>query len=328
MRYGLSHWSCSRRPNQSTRAHIPPDPSCASHPFAFRSSKREPESPPALGPSIFLVPSVHRSIFLLTADLNFRACYLGNIVLRSMYSGIIRLQKSSLLKTKTSISSCTSPVLIEKAAAVNRPLPAHDLRRFGFRGRSRDIVAASGSLADDRSDMKKTVALKSFLYSTVVMALLLTGCANAVPFPDPATDAPKAEGAAQTAVLAGGCFWGVEAVFDALAGVQDAVSGYAGGSADQAHYEIVSTGRTGHAEAVQITYDPSRITYGQILKVYFSIAHDPTQLNRQGPDRGTQYRSAVFYANDEQKRIAEAYIQQLNQAKIYPRAIVTKLESL
>jgi len=160
------------------------------------------------------------------------------------------------------------------------------------------------------------------------MALLLMGCANAVPFPDPATDAPKAEGAAQTAVLAGGCFWGVEAVFDALAGVQDAVSGYAGGSADQANYEIVSTGRTGHAEAVQITYDPSRITYGQILKVYFSIAHDPTQLNRQGPDRGTQYRSAIFYANDEQKRIAEAYIQQLNQAKIYPRAIVTKLESL
>jgi peptide-methionine (S)-S-oxide reductase len=152
--------------------------------------------------------------------------------------------------------------------------------------------------------------------------------ATAAPFPAPTVDAPKAPGKMQTAVLAGGCFWGVEAVFDAIAGVSDAVSGYAGGPANRAQYETVSTGKTGHAESVEITYDPSKITYGQLLKVYFSVAHDPTELNRQGPDTGTQYRSTIFYANDEQKHIAEAYIAQLNQAKVFNAPIVTTLEPL
>ncbi len=145
-------------------------------------------------------------------------------------------------------------------------------------------------------------------------------------FPDAAVDVPKAASASkQTAVLAGGCFWGVEAVFDHLKGVKDVVSGFAGGDKSTAHYQTVSTGTTGHAESVKITYDPSQITFGQILKVYFSVAHDPTQLNRQGPDHGTQYRSAVFYMNDEQKKITEAYIQQLDAAHVYSRPIVTQV---
>jgi peptide-methionine (S)-S-oxide reductase len=133
---------------------------------------------------------------------------------------------------------------------------------------------------------------------------------SAVEFPAPAVDIP-APAAKQTAsvVLAGGCFWGVEAVFERLKGVSDAVSGYAGGKKSTAHYEIVSSGTTGHAESVQVTYDPSQISFGKLLEVYFSVAHDPTELNRQGPDYGTQYRSAIFYANDEQKRVAEAYIK-------------------
>ena len=129
----------------------------------------------------------------------------------------------------------------------------------------------------------------------------------------------------QTAVLAGGCFWGIQAVFEHVKGVISATSGYSGGAANTAQYEVVSTGRTGHAESVQIIYDPSQISYGRLLQVYFSVAHDPTQLNRQGPDEGTQYRSAIFYANNEQKRIAEAYIDQLDQAKIFRRPIVTKV---
>jgi peptide-methionine (S)-S-oxide reductase len=151
---------------------------------------------------------------------------------------------------------------------------------------------------------------------------------SAAPFPAPTVDTPKAAGKTQTAVLAGGCFWGVEAVFDEVAGVKDAVSGYAGGPANLAHYEIVSSGTTGHAESVEITYDPSKVSYGQLLQIYFSVAHDPTELNRQGPDTGTQYRSTIFYANDEQKRIAEAYIAQLNQAKVFHGKIVTTLEPL
>src|SRR5881296_2158156 len=147
--------------------------------------------------------------------------------------------------------------------------------------------------------------------------------------PKPAKDVPaSAPGIEQTAVLAGGCFWGVEAVFERLKGVSNVVSGFAGGSRATAHYEIVSMGMTGHAESVQITYDPSQITYGQLLKVFFAVAHDPTELNRQGPDEGTQYRSAIFYNGDEQKRIAEAYIAQLDQAKVFPRRIVTQLVPL
>jgi len=147
-------------------------------------------------------------------------------------------------------------------------------------------------------------------------------------FPDAAVDSTAQNAGPQTAVFAGGCFWGVEAVFDHLKGVTDAVSGFSGGNAKTAHYDMVSNGNTGHAESVKVTYDPTQITYGQLLKVFFSVAHDPTELNRQGPDEGTQYRSAIFYANDEQKRIAEAYIQQLNEAKIFKRPIVTQVVAL
>ena len=147
--------------------------------------------------------------------------------------------------------------------------------------------------------------------------------------PAPAVDAPRASAPGrETAVLAGGCFWGVQAVFQHVKGVITATSGYSGGSAKTAQYEIVSTGETGHAESVQIVYDPAQITYGELLRVFFSVAHDPTQLNRQGPDQGTQYRSAIFYANDDQKRIAQAYIAQLDQAKVFSRPIVTQVVSL
>jgi peptide-methionine (S)-S-oxide reductase len=131
-----------------------------------------------------------------------------------------------------------------------------------------------------------------------------------------------------TAVLAAGCFWGVEAVFESLKGVSDVVSGYAGGSKSTAHYEIVSLGQTGHAESVKITFNPSQITFDQLLKVFFAVAHNPTELNRQGPDTGTQYRSAIFYTSEDQKRMAEAYIQQLTQAKAFPQPIVTQIVPL
>jgi peptide-methionine (S)-S-oxide reductase len=158
------------------------------------------------------------------------------------------------------------------------------------------------------------------------LAASLLSAGPKAPFPDAVVDEPVASAKAkQTAVLAGGCFWGVEAVFDKLKGVTDAVSGFAGGDRSTAHYETVSSGSTGHAESVKITYDPSQITYGQLLKVYFAIAHDPTELNRQGPDEGTQYRSAIFYMNDDQKRIAEAYIKQLDEAHIYSHPIVTQV---
>jgi peptide-methionine (S)-S-oxide reductase len=132
----------------------------------------------------------------------------------------------------------------------------------------------------------------------------------------------------QTAVLAGGCFWGIQAVFQHVKGVLSATSGYSGGTAKTAQYEIVSSGRTGHAESVNIVYDPSQITYGQLLRVFFSVAHDPTQLNRQGPDQGSQYRSVIFYTSDDQKRIAKAYIAQLENAKVYRRRIVTEVVPL
>lgn len=144
----------------------------------------------------------------------------------------------------------------------------------------------------------------------------------------PALDNPKAAGPAQTAVLAAGCFWGVQGVFEHVRGVKKVIAGYAGGERSTAHYEIVSSGNTGHAESVQITFDPAAISYGQILQIAFSVVHDPTQLNRQGPDVGTQYRSALFYANDDQKRIAEAYIAQLDQSHAFARPIVTRVERL
>jgi peptide-methionine (S)-S-oxide reductase len=148
-------------------------------------------------------------------------------------------------------------------------------------------------------------------------------------FPDPAVDTTLAEKPGQSrAILAGGCFWCVEAVYKNLDGVSSVKSGYAGGTADTADYETVSTGTTDHAESVEVVYDPSRISYGQILKVFFAIAHDPTQLNRQGPDTGRQYRSAIFYGDDEQKRVAEAYIDQLNKAHVFDQKIVTEVVPL
>ena len=146
-------------------------------------------------------------------------------------------------------------------------------------------------------------------------------------FPDPEID--LAEGAGeQTVVLAGGCFWCVEAVFEQVEGIRGMTSGYAGGSADTADYDTVCTGRTGHAEAVQVRYDPRTISYGQVLKLFFSVAHDPTTLNRQGNDVGTQYRSAIFYASPDQQRVAQAYIDQLDRAGVYTQKIVTSLEPL
>src|SRR5580704_4837839 len=144
------------------------------------------------------------------------------------------------------------------------------------------------------------------------------------PFPKPAIDEPVANAKGQeTAVISGGCFWGVQAVFEHTKGVTSATAGYAGGSAETAHYEMVGSGSTGHAESVKIVFDPSKITYGQILMIIFSVAHNPTELNKQGPDWGTQYRSSIFYANDSQKKIAEAYIAQLNAAKVYNQKIAT-----
>jgi peptide-methionine (S)-S-oxide reductase len=161
-------------------------------------------------------------------------------------------------------------------------------------------------------------------------AWIATGSAaeKAVKLPAPAFDAPVAGQGAQTAVFAGGCFWGVQAVFQHTQGVLNAVSGYAGGKKETANYEAVGSGATGHAESVQVTYDPTRISYGKLLQIYFSVAHDPTQLDRQGPDSGTQYRSAIFFADASQKQVAERYIAQLEAAHVFPRKIVTQLAPL
>ncbi|WP_159914661.1 peptide-methionine (S)-S-oxide reductase MsrA [Pantoea sp. 18069] len=150
--------------------------------------------------------------------------------------------------------------------------------------------------------------------------------ARALP-PFPSGAAPRDLPASEVAVLAGGCFWGVQGVFQHVKGVANAVSGYAGGEKKTAVYEVVGSGTTGHAEAVQITFDPRQVSYAQILQIFFSVAHDPTQLNRQGPDRGTQYRSAIFPRSDEQERTAKAYIAQLNQGRAFEAAIVTRIEA-
>ena len=173
----------------------------------------------------------------------------------------------------------------------------------------------------------RVVALASLALLSAVQAC---GVARGSPaLPAPALDI-TASGvkAPQTAVFAGGCFWGVEAVYRHVKGVKSAVSGYAGGSAMTANYMVVSTGTTGHAESVQVTYDPVQVSYGDLLRIFFSVAHDPTQLNRQGPDHGTQYRSAIFVTSDEQKRVAQAYIEQLGQAKAFDRPIVTEVTML
>ena len=177
--------------------------------------------------------------------------------------------------------------------------------------------------------MSTAMLLVSFVAIVGFTFACSTAGAEGKSLPNPERDAPLAkEKAERKVVLAGGCFWGVEAVFERVKGVIDSKSGYAGGSANTADYRMVSSGRTGHAEAVLVTYDPSQVTYGQLLKVFFSVAHDPTELNRQGPDRGTQYRSAIFYADDEQKQIAEAYIAQLNRAQLFPQPIVTQVNPL
>ena len=172
--------------------------------------------------------------------------------------------------------------------------------------------------------MKKKAAL-------LTLPLLAIGYfafhAGATALPDPKQDV-KAAGHTETVVLAGGCFWGVQAVFLHVKGVESAVSGYAGGGEKDAHYETVSAGTTGHAESVEVKYDPEKVSFGQLLKIYFSVAHDPTQLNHQGYDEGTQYRSEIFFTTPEQETAARAYIKQLDDAKAFPSAIVTKIEPL
>jgi peptide-methionine (S)-S-oxide reductase len=159
------------------------------------------------------------------------------------------------------------------------------------------------------------------------LALLSLAAIAAVPG-HAAESAPSSAGAQQTAVFAGGCFWGVDAVFKHVKGVDRVVSGYAGGGASTAQYEVVSTGTTGHAESVEVTYDPSQVSYDDLLKVFFYAAHDPTELNRQGPDMGTQYRSAIFFTNADQKKIADAYIAQLDRAKAFSGPVVTQVVPL
>ena len=171
--------------------------------------------------------------------------------------------------------------------------------------------------------------IAAFLAWSAVRSIVAKPSEPKFPFPKPAVDAPPSSAKSpETAVLAGGCFWGVQAVFEHLKGVTAVAAGYSGGHVESPGYEMVSSGLTGHAESVSITFDPAQISYGQILMVYFSVAHDPTQLNRQGPDAGSQYRSAIFYSNEEQKRIAVAYVEQLDAAKVYPQRIVTQIAAL
>src|SRR5215813_7644194 len=172
------------------------------------------------------------------------------------------------------------------------------------------------------------IKFSRFLFVAAVISVL-TSVSSAAAIPDPVVDSPRAgANGLHTAVLGGGCFWGLQALFDHVKGVTSVTAGYSGGSAETANYEAVSEGRSGHAEAVRITYDPSQITYGQLLKVFFGVAHNPTEINRQGPDEGTQYRSVIFYSNERQRRIAEAYINQLNRAKVFERPIATQVVGL
>ena len=173
----------------------------------------------------------------------------------------------------------------------------------------------------------RTMAMMLTVLGAAVACRAGSGASAAVPAP--VVDEAKASASAkQTAVVAGGCFWGIQAVFQHVKGVVSATSGYAGGSVKNPDYETVSGGRTGHAESVQIVYDPSKVSYGELLRVFFSVALDPTEVNRQGPDQGTQYRSVIFYSNDDQKRIAEAYIAQLDQAKVFRGKIATQVTPL
>ena len=165
--------------------------------------------------------------------------------------------------------------------------------------------------------------------SALSLLIWRANAASSTPIPPAKVDLPFASSAGkQTAVFAGGCFWGTQAVFQRVKGVLKTTAGYAGGSASTATYDQVTTEKTGHAESVEVVYDPALITYGQLLRIFFSVAHDPTQLNRQGPDVGSSYRSAIFYLNDDQKRVANAYIAQLDQARVFPKKIVTQVTPL
>ncbi len=181
--------------------------------------------------------------------------------------------------------------------------------------------------------MSASLQFRSFTQWLIVLPLLSTlacnGASAAVAIPNPTVDEPMAKTKSQaTMVLGGGCFWGMQAVFEHVKGVDSVTAGYAGGDANTAQYGKVGTGNTGHAESVKVTYDPSKISYGQLLKVFFSVAHNPTELNRQGPDEGEEYRSVIFPANEDQKRIAQAYIDQLGKAKIFSKPIVTQITPL
>jgi peptide-methionine (S)-S-oxide reductase len=177
--------------------------------------------------------------------------------------------------------------------------------------------------------MQPLIRIALILLSSLVASTACSAKSITAPLPAPVEDSKlSAAPGEQSAVFAGGCFWGVQAVFQHVKGVISATSGYSGGSAKTAEYEVVSTGETGHAESVQVVYDPAQITYGELLRVFFSVAHDPTELNRQGPDEGMQYRSAVFFANQEQQRIADAYIAQLGAAKVFRHPIVTQVVPL
>jgi peptide-methionine (S)-S-oxide reductase len=166
------------------------------------------------------------------------------------------------------------------------------------------------------------------LAAALAVAAVTCGAEAPVVLPAPAVDNPREAGASQTAVLAGGCFWGMQGVFEHVRGVQRVLAGYSGGSRSTAEYETVSGGNTGHAESVQVIFDPQQVSFGELLQIYFSVAHDPTQLDRQGPDTGTQYRSVIFYGDAAQQRIAASYIAQLDKAGAFPRRIVTRLNAL
>jgi peptide-methionine (S)-S-oxide reductase len=179
--------------------------------------------------------------------------------------------------------------------------------------------------------LSRAVSLMALFLAVIAVALVYTNArgASRLPIPAATDDAPLAQSPGkETAVFAGGCFWGTQSVFERVKGVINTTVGYAGGSASTATYDQVTTETTGHAESVKVVYDPSKITYGQLLRIFFSVAHDPTQLNRQGPDFGTSYRSAIFYSNDDQKKISEAYIAQLDAAHAFPGPIVTQVTPL
>jgi len=179
-----------------------------------------------------------------------------------------------------------------------------------------------------RSMITLRLAVAALSLGAVGLPSALQAAETAIVIPAPVKDNPKTAGALQTVVVAGGCFWGMQGVFEHVNGVHKVVAGYAGGAKDTATYEAVSGGDSGHAESVQISFDPQEVSFGEILRIYFSVAHDPTQFNRQGPDSGTQYRSEIFYTDDTQKAVAEAYIAQLEHSKTFPAKIVTRVEAL